>query len=77
MRVIPLSIEELLKSAAGGCQAVGCDHKHHGAMYMRARCHPAHGTFTSVDPRTKILRVECAVCKMPVVEVRLQPETPS
>jgi hypothetical protein len=44
-------------------------------MYMRARCHPAHGTFTSVEPKTKILRVECAVCKAIVVEVNLNSNT--
>jgi hypothetical protein len=68
-----LSVDKLLLFASGGCQKPGCKHAHEkGRLFLHPKCHPHDGTWTSVDPVTSTLRVECITCKKLVVEVQLK-----
>jgi hypothetical protein len=66
-----MTIEELFRSAAGGCQTAGCTHDHSEPLYLHSRCHRKRGTFVAIDPVQKTLRVECAECKKEIVTVSL------
>ena len=64
-----MTLDEAFRFAAGGCQAFGCDHRHSGPMFVRARCHLRAKLDVSIDPVTRTILVQCGECKKPVVEI--------
>jgi len=65
-----MTLEELFQSAAGGCQAPGCDHAHsNGPLVLTSRCHPQAGTRFTINVAKKTLQVDCAACEQPIITV--------
>jgi len=64
-----MTIDDLFKSAAGGCQAPGCTHKH-GAVVLHSGCHPGSPTWVSVDASKGTLQVACSVCNLPIITIK-------
>jgi hypothetical protein len=65
-----VTLDQLFAAAAGGCQTAGCDHRHSGPLFLHPKCHMKAGTWTSVDPSSRTLRVTCKVCKKEVVLIQ-------
>lgn len=64
-----MTLDEAFRLAAGGCQTLGCDHRHSGPMFVHARCHVRAKLEVSVDPVTRVILVQCGECKRSVMEI--------
>lgn len=65
-----MTLGELFTRAAGGCDRVGCDHRHSGPLFIHAGCHVDSKTVELyADPVARKLVVCCAVCRKTVVAI--------
>lgn len=62
-----MTIDEIFKEAAGGCQTPGCDCK--GEVVLTSGCHPGHGMKVGVDASRGVMKISCAVCDKAVIVI--------
>lgn len=70
---IPVTLGDLTRSLAQGCETHGHACKHE-QMQIVARCHPASATFTLFVPAIAGVRVVCATCHTVIVEIAVAGE---
>lgn len=63
-----MTIDELFKSASGGCQNPECTDPHNEVV-LHSQCHPNASTWVKVDPKRGKLTVACAICDSPIITV--------
>lgn len=63
-----MTIDEVFRSASGGCSAPGCNCKT-GEIVLSPACHPGAGTFVGVDVGRGTMRVSCAICSQTVLTI--------
>jgi len=73
MDPMPMTLEDLIRRASAGCENPACDHRHHGHLFLRPRCHDTSAVRVAVDPHTRTLIVECATCGWTVAAIKEGP----
>lgn len=63
-----MTLDQVFKSAAEGCQVPGCDCKT-GEMVLASRCHPDAGSKVVVDVSKGTMRISCSVCDQTVMVI--------
>lgn len=63
-----MTLDDLFRSASGGCQSPGCTHKH-SAVVLHSGCHPEAATWVTVDVRKGTMQVTCSVCNQVIITV--------
>lgn len=62
-----MTIDEMFREAANGCQVPGCGCK--GEIVLSPRCHPGSPTVVSVDASKGVMKIACSVCDTSVVTI--------
>lgn len=67
----PLTKIGLDIAAAAGCGNPNCKHKHDDTIFLQAGCHRGSAVEVMYVKGEGILRVFCAECKRPIINVKV------
>lgn len=64
-----MTIDDVFKLAAGGCQVIGCDCKT-GDIVLSPKCHPKSPVHVMVDASKGTMKINCSICDTEVLAIK-------